>query len=123
VNHFNVCEQFAFAEPLPQFAALARGFVLFRAHSPKGKAAGLWLERNPDHPKIWGWIVGAAAGSPFAESVGAMVVVERHQGEALFVEASYDTTRVVYAMPEKAVQLVIDPPIIPLRKEENHVNQ
>ncbi len=107
---------------LPGFAAMRSGWILFRPWSPRGRTgSGLWLERNPHHPKIWGWVIAIAhddrARYPTL-APGAMIVVARHQGEPFDTQASsldgeIEETRTIL-LPIEAVMLAIDPPLNPL---------
>jgi len=94
--------------------------ILFRPYSPRGTTSGgLWLERNPMHPRIWGWVVAVGDGAPACLKPGVMLVVKRHQGEVVaeqeppvkkFPNHHYD----VVALPIEAIQLAIDPPLVPM---------
>lgn len=126
MTRFNRHAEFSFAHgaTVPYFFALAKGVFLFRPWSPKGKTgSGLWLERNPNHPKIWGWIVGVPHETLVERPSfvpGAQVVITRHQGEPFDdVYIHHAGTHPLVAMPVDAVSLAIFPPLIEMR--EKHV--
>lgn len=115
-------EDFVFAPGVMErpFYALADGIILFRPWSPLGKTAGgLWLERNPNHPKIWGWITGVSRKTMEEHPTlvpGAMVVVTRHNGEPIDRRDASDGSVIhTIAMPVTAISLAINPPLVPLR--------
>jgi hypothetical protein len=90
--------------------------VLFRPYSPRGfTAGGLWLERNPNHPKIWGWVLAADANSDL--DPGVQLVVKRCMGELVGTERPtkelYPGHRwEVIALPINAIALAINPPLV-----------
>jgi hypothetical protein len=95
--------------------------VLFRPYSPRGMtASGLWLQRNPAHPKIWGWLLAVtedAYNQNPALVPGSMLVVRRHQGEPIAKETPPKVKYLghhfpVIALPIDAIQLIISPPLV-----------
>lgn len=95
--------------------------VLFRPHSPRGYThSGLWLERNPAHPKIWGWLLAVAYETQALYPgliPGCMLVVTRHHGEPIAKEPPVRVRYIghhhpVIAMPVSAIQLAINPTLI-----------
>lgn len=97
--------------------------VLFRPYSPRGTtAAGLWLERNPQHPKIWGWLLAVSDQTRRENPAlvpGSMLVVKRIQGEIVGYEEPPVRKYVghqyaIVALPLEAIQLVIRPALVPM---------
>ncbi|MDE2097379.1 MAG: hypothetical protein KGL39_09060 [Patescibacteria group bacterium] len=116
----------ALASWMPRSACmrLRTDHVLFLPYTPRGMtASGLWLERNPWHPRIWGWLAGVPAEVTERQSAlraGAQVVVQRCAGEVVVrvlppVERYLGHRWDVWALPLDAVQLVIDPPLVDAR--------
>lgn len=121
MKNFAAAHEIAFV-PTEQasLAAIARDFVLFRPWSPRGNSpGGLWLSRNPNHPKIWGWLVGVHCETIDARPSlrpGTMVVVARHQGEVIerFSHSDGEESLTI-ALPIDAIQLAINPPLVEMR--------
>lgn len=102
--------------------------LLFRPYSPRAMTkSGLWLESNPNHPKIWGWALAVARETSVAgqaPAAGAMLVVQRAQGEPIAREAPVVVRYMghhyaVVALPLAALQLAVTPPLISM--EESRV--
>lgn len=97
--------------------------LLLRPYSPKGKTkGGLWLERNPYHVKIWGWVIAIPREllKKHPQLVpGCMVVFNRWQGEPIEKEPVAKQRyigqhHVVMAMPIEGIQLALNPPLVPM---------
>lgn len=97
--------------------------VFVRPYNPAGlTASGLWLERHPAHPKVWGWVIAvsdeAAALRPKLQP-GVMVVMGRYSAEIVGSDApvmpAYDGERLhVAVLHVDAVQAVIAPALMEL---------
>ncbi len=95
--------------------------ILFRPYSPRGHtASGLWLERNPRHPKIWGWLLAVSRATRAKHPglvPGAMLIVRRSHGEEVATDKPVRSryighTLPVATIPLAAIQLSISPAII-----------
>lgn len=98
------------------------GYVLVRPYSPRGSHHGIWLERNPTHPRVWGWLLAVPQSIrdvlPGARP-GALVVYRRHHGEILDHDEPREPRFLghrldVLALPVEAIQAIIEPALRPL---------
>ena len=101
--------------------AIREDCVLIRPYSPAGKTkGGLWLERNPKHPKIWAWVL--AVPRVLRERIphlvpGEMVVVSRWDGDTIEKEQPLRSRYIgqhhrVVAIPVEAVHATIVPALV-----------
>lgn len=97
--------------------------LLVRPYSPAGKTrSGLWLERNPKHPKIWAHVLAVPRMLQQAYPTivpGEMVVISRWDGEPIEKERPLRSRYIghvhrVVALPIEAVHATIVPALVPM---------
>ena len=103
--------------------AIPRDYLLVRPYSPKGKTkGGLWLERNPRHAKIWGWVLAipAALLAQYPSlAPGNQIVMNRWSYEPIEKEKParqryFGHHYVVLAMTVDDVHCAISPALVPM---------